>query len=550
MDEGSYTSKNVNLPMYKQSKFYIDFKLILDNVSLKVLTENSNENVSNVYYNVKFAAMFLERFITLLPMWTPIVCKSDKRYCNAPAETYFMQKKALLSRNQMEIGKAPYKTGRVFKVFREVRDAHEQAFEEQIPKERCSSQKSQKSKFDISDKSIEERWQSRPPPKKSTFFMGANLKKMAEQKKSNKPFELKKTQESFLKIEKKINKSVVEKQNEKFVPEISCQKLLKISECFDSDNLKNINYYFYIPKEIEDQYIVFHNTSSSLSAGDLKCLYFSESAPMKNQNEHPAWLNGFFIDIYLRIICSNKKPISIIKTETTTGALFGFPKIKPNSDYFKRVKITKFTNFILLPLNVNYNHWVLLILDVKNKIIFYLDSANCSIKHESKMIKKFLPFLSKAFSNADDKFTKKVENVKWSIGHFDIYRQNDAINCGVYLLENARQFIENLTVSKILPHNSFSPNEFRGEIAKMILQKSNKLEPFCVLCHVRHTGGPWVKCFTCDRFALYKCISLNPKEQRTYEEFKSSQEEDVCSNCEKIIPLMNKPDDVPYILKF
>ena len=180
----------------------------------------------------------------------------------------------------------------------------------------------------------------------------------------------------------------------------------------------------------------------------------------KNQN---CWLHDSIVNGYISILCKINPNYKLINS-ITFSSLKENVKNK-NTDKIDRllekVIIKKFDNkIIFLPLNINNYHWILLI--YFNNTIFILDSLsnNTSIEEELNIFKKYI---IKTVDQKIDTSKIKIKQLK------NIPKQTNGYDCGIFVCQYARYFIENKSLGDNLTFTQENIPFFRYEMAKDIL---------------------------------------------------------------------------------
>ena len=88
---------------------------------------------------------------------------------------------------------------------------------------------------------------------------------------------------------------------------------------------------------------------------------------------------------------------------------------------------------LLMYLNVNNNHWVLVYINRISKILYYIDSDTRSPRSETQKGNEILPIFK-------DFIKDKTNNQTWintdfKVGFIPHSRQTDGYNCGVYAMK-------------------------------------------------------------------------------------------------------------------
>jgi len=154
---------------------------------------------------------------------------------------------------------------------------------------------------------------------------------------------------------------------------------------------------------------------------------------------------------------------------------------------------------ILIPQLVHRNHWILIFLDLESKIIYYIDTLQDPKTSYSS--ENATPMVTDLFVPAPDKFLGDCDPLKlmnvcfrlltdvfdasnltldksdwkyWVVPHPVVFRQKDAFNCGILMLNYAQLIVTNQQWHR----KTFAPQTLE-KIRKDIFQRFFK------------SGTPW-----------------------------------------------------------
>lgn len=170
------------------------------------------------------------------------------------------------------------------------------------------------------------------------------------------------------------------------------------------------------------------------------------------------WLNSTVIEYYLK---------SLEAEDSRLVAFSPFFITKLSSDGFNSVrrwlkmKKKDILNIdkMLIPINVNENHWVCAMVDFKNKKILYLDSlCNTSNRSSFMYLERIKDYVIK---QSERKIGQDFELV-----HLPSQQQNNGFDCGIFILMNLLQLAKDIPF--ILTQKDAS--DFRYHIANEILK--------------------------------------------------------------------------------
>ena len=138
------------------------------------------------------------------------------------------------------------------------------------------------------------------------------------------------------------------------------------------------------------------------------------------------------------------------------------------SSYCSDNNLDIFTNDLLIfPIHWKQSHWNLVIVDVQNKSISFIDSISRSDSIANSCMTKVAQFLSKEYENKNG--TTNLEISTWEkINAPDVPQQKNGYDCGVYLC----CFIEKILHSqKLLTISSANMDYYRKRILLSLINK-------------------------------------------------------------------------------
>lgn len=179
-----------------------------------------------------------------------------------------------------------------------------------------------------------------------------------------------------------------------------------------------------------------------------------------------AWLRTSDIDEYMQLLkrtCPNE--VYSFETSFFSNNLFynsniNYPR-NTTSVYYE----PNFLQFqhVLVPVNVNNSHWILLVVDCLSKVIRYCDSLG---DYDDKILQQLWYFLTyQTISNTgivlDIAEWKIIEYVKEE----PLLRQADDSSCGVYVCAMAKSIILNISIRPTSTNRINAANHLRSHIA-------------------------------------------------------------------------------------
>lgn len=256
------------------------------------------------------------------------------------------------------------------------------------------------------------------------------------------------------------------------------------------------NFEFYERVSREDSilgFIMLNGLRTKVYLDELKCLSKGEK------------LSNFTLDNLAELMVSKSSAQNVKLIDCyNTRYLFGIGNNKLESTYFmdeEKVKtIRRYFNS-----NVNTlvcpvlweEHFYLLIIDLQNKTIAYLDSARSSERMKT-IIEGFFQTLQACKILVDGPDDVK----KWTIIEPDgIPQQNDAVSCGVYVLAFLEMFLTNRQMI------SFDVHAYRNRLKIFLLENLVSIYTICSICGDICIDKSLVKsCCYCGRKVHDVCI--------------------------------------------
>jgi sentrin-specific protease 1 len=190
------------------------------------------------------------------------------------------------------------------------------------------------------------------------------------------------------------------------------------------------------------------------------------------------WLSGKTINFYMQLLQSREnkhhnitgekisKFMSIDLFEVLLAETYSHAQAQKHT---KGLKIWETRN-IFCPINVNGNHWMLLVIDVERTTMHFYDSLASDIWRYFRAAERWLA----------DELTQGGGLDGWTFGSMQSPKQENGFDCGVFMLANANA----LGSGQLLNHTQADCTRLRDEIAKEIVlgkcrelrQSSRRLE--------------------------------------------------------------------------
>lgn len=177
------------------------------------------------------------------------------------------------------------------------------------------------------------------------------------------------------------------------------------------------------------------------------------------------WLNDVVIELFLKTLI-NDKVYAFNSYFFTTMESRGYQGV---NRWMKRAKVN-IANIdkVLIPINVHQTHWVLGVIDMKNKKILYMDSlATRKTSHGERALSLMYEFVKGETEKQG--VPKLAEGFEFE--HLlDVPQQQNGFDCGVFTLLNAFYIANN----EPLTYKASDATTFRRIIGHTILSLSSK----------------------------------------------------------------------------
>ncbi|KAJ8303667.1 hypothetical protein KUTeg_018777 [Tegillarca granosa] len=170
-------------------------------------------------------------------------------------------------------------------------------------------------------------------------------------------------------------------------------------------------------------------STSSLTLGATDRLYVcGETLEPQDLNtlDQGQWLSDKVINSFLRVLQRANGQIFVLPSYT--AVLWNVGSL--NHWLFKNVQFKKYRQ-ILMPININNNHWVLLVANINNRTVAILDSL------DGQSGDKFLQLWREFMHIRDSAEEVKEEFGPWKTEAVKCNKQTDGNSCGIFTLMNA-----------------------------------------------------------------------------------------------------------------
>lgn len=173
------------------------------------------------------------------------------------------------------------------------------------------------------------------------------------------------------------------------------------------------------------------------------------------------WLNSSVIEYFLKLVeDGNSRIVSFSPFFITKLSESGYVSVKRWMK-MKKKNIANDVDKILVPINVNGNHWVCSMIDLQKNKIFYLDSL-CRTKNSPTAFRYMQRLKDYVIQESGGSLGKDIEMI-----HLESPQQSNGYDCGIFTLMNLLQ----LANDEAIVLNQKNANEFRFYIANEILKQ-------------------------------------------------------------------------------
>lgn len=161
--------------------------------------------------------------------------------------------------------------------------------------------------------------------------------------------------------------------------------------------------------------------------------------------------------------------------------------------------------YILIPYNINFSHWTLIVLSVPNHLIYFFDPGHTNAQSKIfKMVKKFF-LLYNNFNNSDN----QIDVDEWKMApNCKNPKQLDSVNCGVFVTFFINTIGESGIHDLFLNHKNFDPENHRIFLQNYLLEKSSDIRKYCPCCGL-YNVSKYINCNQCHRwYHFYNCSDI------------------------------------------
>jgi len=537
----------------RKSMLYCRFQQIKEKIKNRLVHSSTVSNESNEYFNEEYIESFILKCVPFIPLWTPVMNTTinngvSVRQSNATVESWFKTVKIDMLEGNRRLKCGRFVTtlrNRVINVCKQV--------ELGIRKKRCTrvlsfqDQSPNKKVKKVHKMSNESYIQNKRDNANETFLDSVEAwgKKEKQHKhlqpKSYRPFKKSQLENSsdaakrFVVSDKKLGNKI---QND--------NKNLLEGVCLVKDNNDTVKISFSTPGSHKSPFNVRHSNGIELHSNMLpKDLTYYRHVKMPKTNNYivglydyickrkngdlffpqllfndfntltkTAWLNNFVIDLCLvsKVIELGLQNVEVWPCELVSCLM---AKKDVGEDMDRKIIIEE-NGLVVLPWNVNGNHWIVAIVDFSTNQCMIMDPMK-PVDIDNRINENRFKDLCKGMKNNcvyGDKKDFPLLNLI-SCPKENIPVQTDGYNCGVFVI-----YYVFTIISKSQFDPDFNPTEYRIYLKKYLLENSEDITNVCLYCNSlsnRHrcegnqSVVEWVSCTRCCRWIAINCI---PEEDR------------------------------------
>lgn len=237
------------------------------------------------------------------------------------------------------------------------------------------------------------------------------------------------------------------------------------------------------------------NIFSFISTGNVNLESLSTIFGTKSST-NSKWLDNTIIETVISLSGGQN---SVIISEVASNVLLR------RSDFpVHLVPLSPKPQKLFFPINVNGNHWSVLMADFSKRVFRYYDPSGFvedSLKAElqKNVVNFFHCHNLKNYGNSE-MLPLPIRGWEFVDDSNAYVSQSDGWNCGVYVLK----YVENQLTGS--PFNAeFDPNAYRTELFQKLANACEDLSEVCVVCFRNDVGGDWVRCESCLRWTHFEC---------------------------------------------
>ena len=114
-------------------------------------------------------------------------------------------------------------------------------------------------------------------------------------------------------------------------------------------------------------------------------------------------------------------------------------------EFIRKVIILEFIGFLFLPVFVDGNHWILMVVSFNQKTIFIVDSHSTKqVSDHTFLANVLLKFFTYKASQLEEVNELNIDENKWTIVMLPCVQQKDGVSCGIYVIMNAAKIMNQI----------------------------------------------------------------------------------------------------------
>nr|XP_026691884.1 uncharacterized protein LOC100185158 isoform X2 [Ciona intestinalis] len=226
-----------------------------------------------------------------------------------------------------------------------------------------------------------------------------------------------------------------------------------------------------------------------------------ESALAHDHHLTIGWLSDAIINSYLWQLCSSYDHVIYADTNIAEVMKHGgsIGQLWQNGNLNDKA-------LAFIPWNPRGLHWVLLVIDIKQHKLLYLDPNQSDDNNRNKDMYKAKSVIEKSLMN---KFNFSLSSIATNSNKTS---QNDNFNCGVYICMYALWLTKGMNLIQPNKPHLYRRQIFNTIIGHCSLSVENK--DICKVCQFDvkdniSTALEWVQCFACKQWYHSRCVGLS-----------------------------------------
>lgn len=557
----------------KSSPFYTHFRKIYDDVSKSnevQYTISCSSQEANPYYFPKLVETFLNRYMPFTPMFVPIIGQIKQRLSNNAVERFF----GILKLNILNSSRDLRPTTFIRKVREHVLTVNKEVELDLSSKEKLGiAPKMSKSPMPITANENLELW-NRQPKKRHMHFTARHLQVQ------NVPIKIRKSQAEVRSIDTHSSgSSNIDKAEEKWSNHIKTTS----QTYFDAKRLKRklFTNLSLIPESPENVIDLTQDQSeikiqkNEKSDKQTEAGALSKTLPVLLDNALVDNTEFYvFLETFPYVLCSYKKTVNTTKllnsyqfntldSELLTGntmdiltamltAKYGIKRnmiwsTERATSAIEKGRVSKTTpvlnSITYMPLFAFEEKWLLLKVNVKNKIISIFNPFGTFPQQGKEYLEKFRFFLMQ-YNLVQH---KPIETLGWKsdvLPHTTI-DASDCTGSGILVCWFIHQFLQNKHVTQF-----YDKADVVKELRQNLLYYSDNMTDLCLICgkimsDEEQTIINWIQCSSCCRWVHNVCDQRQLKLDETFSASLTTYYCILCCKNFNLLPLINKKNSTP-----